>query len=119
MEGAAILAAAAEIFRASATGRGHVGCPIPDNAGAADPLVPRGSGYPSRPEMHTMNDMQPPLTDTQLNLIYSQSDKMTAQEIGKSVGLKARIVSIACGKMGVRPLRHSLKFVPKPRVAAN
>jgi predicted amidohydrolase len=66
-----------------------------------------------------MNSMQPALTDAQLNVIYSQSDKMTAQEIGKSVGLKARTVSVACGKMGVRPLRHSLKFVPKPRVTAN
>ena len=66
-----------------------------------------------------MNSLQPALTDAQLNLIYSQSDKMTAQEIGKSVGLKARTVSVACGKMGVRPLRHSLKFVPKPRVTAN
>jgi hypothetical protein len=66
-----------------------------------------------------MNSLQPALTDAQLNLIYSQSDKMTAQEIGKSVRLKARTVSVACGKMGVRPLRHSLKFVPKPRVTAN
>ena len=69
--------------------------------------------------MDTVNHMQTPLTDTQLKFIYAQSDKMTAQEIGKSVGLKARTVSIACGKMGVRPLRHSLKFVPKPRVTAN
>jgi hypothetical protein len=55
------------------------------------------------------------LTDTQLNFIYAQSDKMTAREIGQSVGLKGYTVTIACRKMGVIPLRHSLK----PRFTAN
>ncbi len=63
--------------------------------------------------MDTISYMQPPLTDTQLTFIYAQSDKMTAREIGMSVGLKPNTVTIACRKMGVRPLRHSLKFVPK------
>jgi hypothetical protein len=55
--------------------------------------------------------MQTPLTDTQLKFIYAQSDKMTAREIGQSVGLKPNTVTIACRKMGVMPLRRSLKFV--------
>jgi hypothetical protein len=55
------------------------------------------------------------LTDSQLKFIYAQSDKMTAREIGNSVGLKPCAVSSACRKMGVIPLRHS----PKPRFNAN
>jgi hypothetical protein len=49
------------------------------------------------------------LTDTQLKFIYAQSDKMTAREIGHTVGLKPGAVSSACRKMGVSPLRHPLK----------
>jgi hypothetical protein len=53
--------------------------------------------------------MRTPLTETQLKFMYAQSDKMTAREIGKGMGLKGYTVTIACRKMGVIPLRHSLK----------
>jgi hypothetical protein len=51
--------------------------------------------------------------------MYAQSDKMTAREIGKGIGLKGYTVTIACRKMGVIPLRHSLTFVAKPRFIVN
>jgi len=69
--------------------------------------------------MDIMDHMRTLITDTQLTFIYAQSDKMTAREIGKGVGLKPYTVTIACRKMGVVPLRHSLKFVAKPRFTVN
>jgi hypothetical protein len=55
--------------------------------------------------MDTINYMQTPLTDTQLKFIYAQSEKMTAREIGMSVGLKPNTVTIACRKMGGHPAK--------------
>jgi hypothetical protein len=57
--------------------------------------------------------MQSRLTNDQLNFMYAQSNKMTAREIGVTIGVKPCAVTVACGKMGVRPLRHSLKLWPK------
>lgn len=69
--------------------------------------------------MEIMNHMRTLLTDTQLTFMYAHSDKMTAREIAKGVGLKAYTVTTACRKMGVVPLKHSLKFVAKPRFTVN